>query len=135
MKNTQKCQKGRFCYFCTQNQSFLNKNGCKAHTKLQQGKTSMNQRFPIKKFTIEIKFYSILQKTYSSGKRGGAFAVFFFSTTRPAREKQFGPSATSALVLLFHQIPSFYNVCSRKRVRNTRFISSISQMAYGASIN
>ena len=37
----------------------------------------------------------------------------FFSTSRPAREKRFAPSATSALVLPFHQIPSFYDICRR----------------------
>ena len=29
-KNTQKCQKRRFCYFCTQNRTFLTENGCKS---------------------------------------------------------------------------------------------------------
>ena len=29
-KNTQKCQNWRFCYFCTQNRTFLTENGCKS---------------------------------------------------------------------------------------------------------
>ena len=37
----------------------------------------------------------------------------FFSTSRPAREKRFAPSATSVLALPFHQIPSFYELCRR----------------------
>ena len=37
----------------------------------------------------------------------------FFSTSRPAREKRFAPSATSVLALPVHQIPSFYELCRR----------------------
>ena len=37
----------------------------------------------------------------------------FFSTSWLAREKRFALSATSVLALLFHQIPSFYDVCRR----------------------
>ena len=66
-----------FCYFCTQNWIFISNTGAKAHTKLREGKTSMNKRFPIKKYTIESFFHSILRKTNTSGMRGGTFAVFF----------------------------------------------------------
>ena len=92
---------------------FSLKTAARAHTGLQQGKTSMNKRFPIKQYTIENFFHTILRKTDTSGMRGGTFAVFFFSTPRPARKKMFGLSATSALVLPFHQIPSCYKFSRR----------------------
>ena len=42
-KSTQKCQKSRFCDFCTKIALFSLKTGAKAHTQLQQGKTSMHK--------------------------------------------------------------------------------------------
>ena len=42
-KSTQKCQKSRFCDFCTKNRTFSTENRCKTHTQLQQGKTSMHK--------------------------------------------------------------------------------------------
>ena len=51
-KSTQKCQKSRFCDFCTKNRTFSLKTGAKAHTQLQQDKTSMHKRFPVRKYTI-----------------------------------------------------------------------------------
>ena len=42
-KSTQNCQKSRFCDFCTKNRTFSLKTGAKAHTQLQQGKTSMHK--------------------------------------------------------------------------------------------
>ena len=41
----------------------------KAHTKLQQGKTSMNKPFLFKKDTIENFFHAILRKSDTSGLR------------------------------------------------------------------
>ena len=79
-KSTQNCQKRRFFYFCTKIALLSLKTGAKAHTKLQQGKTSMHKCFPVEKYTIKKIFHTILQKTDTSGMRGGSFAVFFLNT-------------------------------------------------------
>ena len=80
----------------------------------------------MKKYAIKKCFHTILQKTEFSGMRGGTFDVFF-STPRSVREKRFEPSATSAPVLLFHQIPSFYDVCSRNGKRESGTLVSAHQ--------
>ena len=59
---------------------FSLKTAAKAQTKLQQGKTSINKLFPPQKYPIEKNFQTILQKTDSSGMRGGTFAVFYLNT-------------------------------------------------------
>ena len=40
------------------------KTGAEAHTELQQGKTNMHKSLPVKKYTIEEYFHTILQKTF-----------------------------------------------------------------------
>ena len=88
------------------------KTAAKAHTELQYGRTNLTTRFLIKKYAIQKFFHTTLQNVDFSGLRGGTFASFF-STSRPAREKRFAPSATSVLALPFNQIPSFYELCRR----------------------
>ena len=60
----------------------------------------------------------------------------FFSTPRPAREKRFGPSATSVFALAPKTmlLAPIYAKWGRG-VGNTRFCSTIRWMEYGASIN
>ena len=69
-----------FATFAAKIGRFSLKTVAKAHTKMQQGKTSMNKQFPIKKFTFKKFFHTILRKTDTSEMRGGTFAVFFLNT-------------------------------------------------------
>ena len=69
-----------FATFALKNALFSPKTGAKAHTRSQQGRTSMNKRFPVENCTIEKIFHTILEKTDSSGMRGGTFAVFFLNS-------------------------------------------------------
>ena len=88
------------------------KTAAKAQTKLQQGKTSIKNDTPSKN-TQSKDFFKPYSEKLILLERGVVPSPSFFSTPRPAKEKRFRPSATLALVLVLHQIPSFYNVCSR----------------------
>ena len=69
---------------------FSTKKDSKAHTELQQGKTSTIEHF-LTKNTQSISFFLpqvVLQIVGTSGMRGDTFAVFV-STFRPAKDKPF----------------------------------------------
>ena len=69
-----------FATFAPKTGLFSLKTAAKARTELQQGKTSMKKRIPIKKCTIKNLFFTVLQKTDTSGMREGTFAVSFLYT-------------------------------------------------------
>ena len=108
-KSTQKCQKSRFCDFCTKNSTFFHRKQVQKHTlscthnrvKLACTNDSPSKNTQSKNFFIPYSKKPIL------AERGVVPSPSFFSTTRPAREKRFGPSATSVFVLAFHQKPCF----------------------------
>ena len=76
-KSTQKCQKSRFCDFCTKNRTFFTENRCKAHTELQQGETSLTKQFPVEKRVFSNFSPTMNHLSDTSGHRGYIFTTFF----------------------------------------------------------
>ena len=76
-KSTQKCQKSRFCDFCTKNRVFSLKTGAKAHTELQQMKTSLTKQFPVAKGVFSKFSPTMSHLSDTSGHRGYTFTTLF----------------------------------------------------------
>ena len=76
-KSTQKCQKSRFCDFCTKNRFFSLKTGAKAHTKLQQEETRLTKQFPIEKGSFSKFSPTMSHLSDTSGHGGYIFTTFF----------------------------------------------------------
>ena len=83
-----------FATFLTKIALLSLKTGAKALIDLQQGETSLTQRFPIKKYTIEKKIN--LQKTDSSGLKACPFAVFFLNIQTSQRKTSWTVGNVSA---------------------------------------
>ena len=76
-KSTQKCQKSRFCDFCTKNRTFSLKTGAKAHTELQQRQTSLTKHFPVEKSVFSKFSPTMSHLSDTSGHRGYIFTTLF----------------------------------------------------------
>ena len=76
-KSTQKCQKSRFCDVCTKNHTFSLKTGAKAHTELQQKKTSLTKQFHVEKGVFSKFSPTMSHLSDTSGHRGYIFTTLF----------------------------------------------------------
>ena len=91
-----------FATFALKIALFSLKTGAKAHTELQQRKTSLTRQFPVEKSVFSKFSPTMSHLSDTSGHRGYSFTTFF-STSRPDRDTRFGPLASSAIALAVHQ--------------------------------
>ena len=100
-KSTQKCQIHVFATFALKIALFSLKTGAKAHTELQQRKTSLTKQFPVAKGVFSKFSITMSHLSDTSGHRGYIFTTIF-STSRPDRDTRFEPLASYAVALAVH---------------------------------